>query len=158
MPLFGGGSKKTKFDARQPPSEFLQNAQSYSFVHNFKVHFKRGMLQALANKVDVTVNSPSPQLPSPQQVSDEFNQRMVMSVAHSDTRQRFASASFHVTNIEYKESFALSYVTSGMSPVQVSVGQPSPSQSNDSPIFCRQCGTKHPSSSRFCTACGTSLN
>src|SRR5271166_5549191 len=109
MPLFGGGSKKVKFDARNPPQRFVENPQGYSFVHNFKVHYKRGILQPLANKMDVSINSQSPQLPAPQLVTNEFNQRMIMSVAHTDTKQRFDSASYHITNVEYKESFALAF-------------------------------------------------
>ncbi len=70
--LFGRKNNKIEFDARQPPEEVLQNALAFQYVQNFKVHFKRGALQALANKVDVSVNSNSPQLPSIQQVTEEF--------------------------------------------------------------------------------------
>jgi len=156
MPLFGGGSKKVKFDARYPPERFLKNSQRYSFVHNFKVHYKRGVLQPLANKMDVSINSSSPQLPSPQLVTNEFNQRMIMSVAHSDTKQRFDSASYHITNIEYKESFALAFNFGGGVSVPIPVRQPA-DQPDSTFVFCRSCGNKLSADSKFCNKCGTSV-
>ena len=106
-----GNKKKIEFDARKGRNEtsqpFYDNPQLYSFVHNFKVHFKRGALQPLANKIDVSINSTSPEKSSMQQVTDEFNKRMTMSVAVSDTKHRFSLPSYHITNIEYKESIAL---------------------------------------------------
>jgi len=155
MPLFGG-SKKVKFDARHPPQRFLENPQGYSFVHNFKVHYKRGILQPIANKMDVSINSQSPELPPPQLVTNEFNQRMVMSVAHSDTKQRFDSASYHITNVEYKESFALAYNYKSNVPVAISVTPPV-NPSDNSFVFCRSCGNKLTVDSKFCNKCGTSI-
>ncbi|HXQ92137.1 MAG TPA: zinc ribbon domain-containing protein [Nitrososphaerales archaeon] len=156
MPLFGGGSKKVKFDARNPPQRFLENPQGYSFVHNFKVHYKRGVLQPLANKMDVSINSPSPELPTPQLVTNEFNQRMIMSVAHTDTKQRFDSASYHITNIEYKESFALVFSYGSSRPVAIPIRQP-PNQFDNNFVFCKNCGNKLSSDSKFCNKCGTSV-
>src|SRR5271169_6619295 len=105
------GQNKIKFDARGGPrpghEDLFQNPQAFTFVHNFKVHYKRGVLQALANKADVSINSSAPQLPDLQLVSDEFNRRMTATVVVSDTRKRYSEASFHITNIEYKESFAI---------------------------------------------------
>jgi len=150
MPLFGG-SKKVKFDARNPPQRFLENLQGYSFVHNFKVHYKRGVLQPLANKMDVSINSPSAELPTPQLVTNEFNQRMIMSVAHSNTKQRFDSASYHITNIEYKESLALAFNFSSR-PVAIPVEQP-----GDNFVFCSNCGNKLSADSKFCNKCGASV-
>lgn len=150
--MFGRNNTKIEFDARQPPQEIMNNAQAFSYVHNFKVHFKRGVLQALANKVDVSVNSNLPQLPSIQQVTDEFNQRMIMSNAHSDTRSRYSTSSFHITNIEYKESMALSYGVSTYSQPQT---QQIVNQSDTA--FCKNCGNSVTSDSKFCNKCGTQL-
>lgn len=153
------GPKRIKFDARlgavPGQTELYQNPRSYSFVHNFKVHFKRGVLQALANKVDVSISSPSPQLPEIQQVTDEFNKRMTMSVAVSNTRQRYSLASFHVTTIEYKESFALpapDYIqgSANQSTGGFAIAQNQLSRS----IFCSGCGKQLQSDSKFCNACG----
>ena len=104
LSLFGRKNSKIEFDARQPPQEILQRPQAFSYVHNLKVHFKSSGLPMLANKIDVSVTTDSPSLPSPQLVSDEFNKRMVMSNAHTNNRVRFNPSSFHITNIEYKES------------------------------------------------------
>ena len=155
MPLFGG-SKKVKFDARNPPQRFLENPQGYSFIHNFKVHYKRGVLQPLANKMDVSINSQSPELPTPQLVTNEFNQRMIMSVAHSNTKQRFDSASYHITNIEYKESFALAFSYGNSAPVAIPVRQPANPPDNNF-VFCKNCGNKLSADSKFCNKCGASV-
>ena len=41
-----GNTHKTEYDARQGQTygtkEIFQNPTNYSFVHNFKVHYKRG--------------------------------------------------------------------------------------------------------------------
>lgn len=107
--MFGRKNSKIEFDARHPPKQILQNQQSYSYVHNFKVHFKRSALQMLANKIDVSVNTDSHTIPPPQLVTNEFNNRMILGAAHTNTKRRFNPSSFHITNIEYKESIALSY-------------------------------------------------
>jgi hypothetical protein len=155
--LFGRNNTKIEFDARQPPQGILQNPQSYQFVHNFKVHFKRGALQALANKVDVSVNSASPQIPSIQLVTDEFNNRMTMSNAHSNTRQRFSESSFHITNIEYKESMALSYSMSNFSQPQQEPQQYAQQQVVTQSVFCRNCGKQMNSDAKFCNKCGNQI-
>jgi hypothetical protein len=135
--MFGRKNEKVKFDARQPPQEFLQYPQNYSFVHNFKVHFKSSVIQALANKVDVSVNTDSPSMPSPQLVTNEFNSRMIMSNAHTDNRLKRNANSFHITNIEYKESMALGYSMSNNSIPR----QPQP-QVVSSSAFCTNCGNQ----------------
>jgi hypothetical protein len=151
--------KKIEFDGRQGPTEktsdLYQNPQDYSFIHNYKVHFKRGTLQVLANKVDISVTTSSPQLPSPQQVTEEFQKRMTASVVVSDTRKRYSEVSFHITDVEYKQSIAL--------PLPKSYGVRTPSvrsASNGgegSPIICRSCGYPPPSGSKFCNKCGAAV-
>lgn len=139
--------QKFKFNAQHGPddsaNDFFNNPQKYSFVHNFKIHYKRGILQVLANKLDVSITSKSPQLPSAQQVADEFNQRMKATVVVSNTRRRYSEASFHITNVEYKESFAF------FDP------HPAGQQVTGQPIFCRMCGAQLPSDSKFCNNCGS---
>lgn len=154
--MFGRNNSKIEFDARQPPQKILENPQSFQYVHNFKVHFKRGALQALANKVDVSVNSSSHKVPSIQEVTNEFNQRMVMSNAHSNTRERFSASSFHITNIEYKESMALSYSMGE----EASAPHSAPQQqvmTQTASQFCRHCGNPAQTDSKFCNKCGTQL-
>ena len=153
------GPKRIKFDARlgavAGQMELYQNPRAYSFIHNFKVHFKRGVLQALANKVDVSISSSSPQLPEMQQVTGEFNKRMTMSVAVSNTKQRYSLASFHVTTIEYKESFAIpapDYLQGSAS--QSTAGIMTPQNQLSRSIFCSACGKELQAESKFCNACG----
>jgi hypothetical protein len=150
--LFGRNNSKIEFDARQPQPQILQNAQSYQYVHNFKVHFKRGALQALANKVDISINSNSPQMPSIQEVTNDFNQRTAVSNAHSSTRRRFSETSYHITNIEYKESIALSYAATNFTPPQQG-----PRQMVNQSTFCRNCGIQLSADSRFCNKCGSPI-
>jgi hypothetical protein len=147
MPLFGGENRKLKFDARQPPQEIIQNPRDYSFIHNFKVHYKQSSLQVLAGKFEVSITSSSPHLPSAQEVTYQFNRR----IPHKQRR-----SSFHVTDIEYKESFALSYGSKkSPMPVAIPVNQATGSTMSGS-MFCSKCGTKLASSSRYCSNCGAS--
>lgn len=157
------GPKRIKFDARLGPvpgqTDLYQNPHAYSFVHNFKVHYKRGVMQALANKIDVSISSSTPQLPEMQLVTEEFNKRMTMTVAVSNTRQRYSLASFHVTTIEYKESFALpapSYSPSfSQGPARQSMGGFAATENRPSgSIFCSACGKQLQAESKFCNACG----
>jgi ribosomal protein L40E len=159
--------QKFKFDAQAGPTsnnqDFYTNSWRYSFVHNFKVHYKQSVLQALANKADVSISSATPQIPSTQQVMDEFNQRMQMgNVARENLRKRFSSVSYHVTNIEYKESFA--FYDSQTAPKAPPRPQPEPvvqvvtpvaSAQSSSSMFCTQCGAQLPAGSRFCNRCGS---
>jgi ribosomal protein L40E len=152
MPLFGSKSK-IKFNSDLPPDEdtrdLYQHPERYSFVHNFKVHYKRGVLQAIANKMDVSISSVSPKLPTMQEVTAEFNNKMTMSLAHTNTRMRYSQASFHITNIEYKESIAM-FLNVPQTPISQQV-------SSDS-IYCRSCGAKLPPDSKFCNKCGTPIS
>ena len=147
--MFGRRNKKIEYDARKPPKELLQSPQNYSYVHNFKVHFKSSALQVLANKLDVSVNTDSPSLPCLQLVTSEFNNRMIVANAHTNTRVRFDASSFHITNIEYKESIALKYSVSKNSMPQPQVA--------DESAFCPSCGNQLVSGSKFCNKCGTQL-
>lgn len=159
MPLFGGGSKKIKFDARQPPQD-LQGYREYSFVHNFKVRYKKSILQIIENEVAVSITSSSAHLPSPETVSRQFNRQLPYRERHS---------SHHITSIDYKESFAMSYgIKKTPVPITVPVNQPhnpAVSHSTSSSIttisgfmFCTKCGTRLEASSRFCKSCGARQN
>jgi hypothetical protein len=153
-PLFGRKSK-IEFNAQLPPNEnnreLYQHPERYSFVHNYKVHYKRGAFQAIANKMDVSISSASPKLPTMQEVTDEFNNRMTMSVAHSETRIRYSRVSFHITNIEYKESIAIF-----QNVYSTQISQPT-SQIRVGSIYCRNCGTNLSPDSKFCNKCGTAV-
>ena len=149
----GNQVQKIKFDARagrtNDTADFYHNPWKYSFNHNFKVHFKRSMLQALANKVDITITSATAEVPSTNQVMEEFNQRMKSSIIVSDTRHRKSEASYHVTQIEYKESFAFydPQMAHQAPPIQTANPQFSGS------VFCRNCRTSLPLGSKFCNKC-----
>ncbi len=163
--------QKFKFDARYGATtqngDLYNNPWKYSFVHNFKVHYKQSILQALAYKADVSVSSGRPQIPPTQEVMDAFNQRMTMGNVHQNVRGRFSQVSFHVTNIEYKESFAFyDPQTAPRNPPASSPQQTFATQSTSSfqttfaqqdSIFCRSCGNKLPADSKFCNKCGTAV-
>jgi hypothetical protein len=149
--------RKLKFDARVGSTDqtvdLYNNSWKYSFAHNFKVHFKRGVMQALANKLDITIGSATPDIPSAQSVIDEFNERMRSSIVKSDTRDRYSEASYHVTQVEYKESFAF------YDPKAVAKPPPRPTDSlqTSSSLFCRKCGASLSPDSLFCNKCGTKV-
>jgi len=159
--------QKLKFDARTGPvsssSDFYDNPWKYSFVHNFKVHYKRGVLQALANKLDISISTSTADVPSMQDVLNEFNERMKASMLVSNTKERFSQASYHVTQVEYKESFAFHDPKAGprMAP-QWSQDQFSPLPAPHMMIggqvqpalYCRKCGASLPADSAFCNKCG----
>lgn len=149
--------QKFKFDARTgqtgETNDFYSSPWKYSFNHNFKVHYKRSAFQALASKLDITITSPSADTPSTNQVMQEFNERMKSSIVHTGTRERFSDASYHVTQIEYKESFAF------YDPQMAQRAPPAPvlSQQHARSMFCRNCGTGLPADSKFCNKCGTQV-
>ena len=153
MPLFGSKSK-IEFNAQSPPNEktidLYQHPERYSFVHNYKVHYKHGTFQVIANKMDVSIGSTSPKLLTTLEVTDEFNKRMTMSVVESDLRIRYSKASFHITNLEYKESIAMFQNVSQIS-------QPASQVPADS-IYCHNCGAKLPRDFKFCNKCGTAVS
>jgi hypothetical protein len=102
--------EKIRFSALTPSQrakELYVNPDRYSFIHNFRVHFKRGAMQFLANKVDISMSSDSPDMPRIQQVTDEFNRRMTLSVMGSQAKKRYTAASFQITDVQYVGSFAL---------------------------------------------------
>ncbi len=161
--------EKLKFDARMGRTnltyDFYDNPWKYSFVHNFKIHYKRGILQALANKLDISLSTSTADMPSTQSAMNEFNDRMKASIVVSSTRQRFSAASYHVTQIEYKESFA--FYDPQMAPRMAPPQQQAQRQflpSTASPmsignqmqpaLFCRRCGAGLQSDSAFCAQCG----
>ncbi len=161
--------QKRKFDARSGPTptyqDLFSNPWRYSFIHNFKVHYKASALQALANKVDVSISSTSPQIPATQDIVNEFNQRMQLGNVSRNMRQRFSSASYHITNIEYKESFAFHDPQTAPRTSPIPQAQPQvptfPSSQPQSQIgmskFCTGCGDRLPPNSRFCGSCGSAV-
>ena len=158
---------KFKFDSRMGRTsltfDFYDNPWKYSFVHNFKVHYKSGLLQALANKLDISLSTPSADMPSTQDVMNEFNDRMKASIVVSNTKKRFSQASYHVTQIEYKESLAFydAQTAPRMAPQQIQRQFP-PSMAprmivgnqTQAALFCRRCGASLPADSAFCAQCG----
>jgi ribosomal protein L40E len=157
--------QKFKFDTRlgstSNSADFYDNSWRYSFVHNFKVHYKQSILQALANKVDISLSSNNPNMPSTQQVMEEFNQRMQMGNVARNVVRRFSQVSYHVTNIEYKESFAFydPQTAPRAPPAPPPSPMPAPVQSgpNFGKLYCRNCGAQLPSDSKFCNRCGTTV-
>lgn len=156
-----GNKKKLEFDAQSPqtaPQDLLINPQNYSYIHNFKVHFKDSALQLLASKTDVSVSSTNPNMPTMQEVTDEFHKRMTMAVVHSNNKKKYQSSSYHITNVEYKESIAmfLPQTFGGQSARQMS-SQSAQAQISFAPVahsFCGSCGKPLASGLRFCPSCG----
>ncbi len=155
MPLFGGGNRKIKFDARRPPSD-LTGYGDYSFVHKFKIRYKSGALQIFENEMSISISSSSAKLPSSELVSRQFHRQLSYRERHSD--------SLNITNIIYDQSFAMSYGSkkspspSTVLPTQIRNSVMSQRVNGSSTIsgyiFCQKCGTKLEASSRFCSSCG----
>jgi len=117
--VFGRKKNKIEFDARKElPKEIKDNISGWEYTHNFKVHYKSSGLQILASKLDLSVPSDTPELPSHQQVQEVANARLQGSTVtltkggtiSSSTLGRFGKKdlafSYHITDAEYKESIA----------------------------------------------------
>ena len=117
--MFGRKKNKIEFDARKElPKEIKDNISGWEYTHNFKVHYKSSGLQILASKLDLSVPSDTPELPSHQQVQEVANARLQGSTVtltkggtiSSSTLGRFGKKdlafSYHITDAEYKESIA----------------------------------------------------
>ena len=119
MRLFNRKKKKIEFNARiKLPKEIIENIANWEYTHSFKVHYKSSGLQILASKLDLSVPSDTPKLPSHNEVEMLANERLQGSTftlqkggtVSSSTFGRFGKKdltfSFHITHIEYKESIA----------------------------------------------------
>ena len=117
--MFGKKKNKMEFDARKElPKEIKDNTSAWEYTHNFKVHYKSSGLQILASKLDLSIASDTPVLPSHQQVEEAANARLQGSTftltkggtISSSTLSRFGKKdlafSYHITDAEYKESIA----------------------------------------------------
>jgi len=117
--MFGKKKKKIEFDARKElPKEIKDNIPGWEYTHNFKVHYKSSGLQILASKLDLSISSDTPELPTHQQVQEVANARLQGSTLtltkggtiSSSTLGRFGKKdlafSYHITDAEYKESIA----------------------------------------------------
>ena len=107
--LFGRKNRKVVFDARRPPEEILRNSGAYSYVHNFKVHYKASKIQAKGSKIDTSVCSESPQIPSQEEVELQFNrQMMIMPSSNAKFQTPYGLiTSFRILNVEYRESLGM---------------------------------------------------
>lgn len=157
--------QKVRFDAKAEPSlkneDLYANTWKYSFIHNFKVHYKVSVLQALANKIDISIPSSSPGLPPVQRVLDEFNQRMQLGNVSRNDKGRKSAISYHVTDIEYKESIALQEANSlpevAPLPRPPMLIRAMPAGQLEGPLYCNQCGSKLPDDSKYCNRCGSAV-
>ena len=153
-----GKKSRIEFDATRGPTErtadLYENPQSYSFIHNYKVHFKRSALQMVANKIDISVGSRSSQLPGHEEVVNQFNDRALVAMANPRTR----ISSYHITNVEYKESIAMPLPENQRSRAPP-LTQPAPvSEVGEMEfVYCLGCGSRLPFDSRFCNKCGLTV-
>jgi hypothetical protein len=153
-----GKKSKIEYDATRGPSErtadLYQNPQNYSFIHNYKVHFKRSSLQVVANKIDISVASSSFQPPPHEEVVSQFNNKTLVAMANP----RMKMPSYHITNVEYKESLALP-VLEAQRPLRSQASQLTAQLQalEESSTHCVMCGTGLPPDSRFCNKCGATL-
>lgn len=153
--MFGKNKNNIEFDARKPPEEILSNPQSFSYVHNFKVHYKHSSLQLLADKLDVSVSTKTPQVPPGNWVMNEFNWRMKKSRNRRGSRQGYDPNSYHVTNIEYTESLATRFDFQNATSVKSVPAQKVMVQAAST--YCPSCGGAISAESKFCSKCGTAL-
>ena len=109
--LFGRNhSSKVVFDARRPPEEILMNSETYSYVHNFKVHYKASKIQTKNSKVDISVISSSSHIPILEEVELQFNQRMMLDADTPKLWNRYEIVpSYHVTKVEYRGSLGVKH-------------------------------------------------
>jgi hypothetical protein len=120
MPLFGKEKKKIEFDARKElPKEIKDNIAAWEYTHNFKVHYKSSGIQVLASKLDVSITSDSPELPTHEDVEATANARLqgttltltsgsrhLLGTPLGRLGKKDLAFSYHITNAEYKESIA----------------------------------------------------
>jgi len=94
---------KIEFDARKGllPKEITDPSQ-WEYIHNFKVHYKISRIQAIATKVDISLPSKSAAVPTLTEVTAEADKRLTARQISGHVR-----TSYHITNIEYKESLAI---------------------------------------------------
>ena len=110
--MFDKKRKKIEFDARKPlPKEIEGEPSGWEYNHNFKVHYKSSGLQMLASKLDLSIPSDVPALPSHSEVEDAANARIqgtTFGINKSKGRlfKKDVVFSFHITESEYKESIA----------------------------------------------------
>lgn len=150
MQLFGR-KNKIEFAADNPPREITQNPGGYSYVHNFKVHFKTSRVQMIATKMDISITSDLPHMPTNQEVTQQFNQQMMMILNNPNLRtSKDKFPSYHITMIEYKESIAM--------PTSKSRMPESREVPREQLIFCKSCGSKLSSDSSFCNKCGLPIS
>jgi len=161
MPVAFGKKSKVEFDATRGPArgsaDVFENPQNYTFIHNYKVHFKSSSLQMVANKLDISVSSRSHLLPPQEEVVNQFNNKTLVAMANP----RMKMPSYHITNIEYKESIAMLIPENQRSfgPQLAQLAQPAAVlQIQDSQfIFCRNCANRLPADSKFCNKCGSAV-
>ncbi len=115
MRLFSKKPTKIKFDARgEWPDAIKTNPEGWEYTHNFKVHYKSSRLQVLASKLNLSVPSNTPKLPSHNEVEAAANERLMGStftVQHGVRTpgrlgKKDLTFSYHITNAEYKETIA----------------------------------------------------
>jgi len=113
--MFGKKVKKIEFDARKElPKEIKSNINGWEYTHNFKIHYKSSRIQILASKLDLSIPSDSPELPSHQEVEEVANARLqgtTFSIQKSGKNigrlgKKDLTFSYHITDAEYKESIA----------------------------------------------------
>jgi len=115
MRLFSKQRTKIKFDSRtELPEEIRADINGWEYTHNFKVHYKSSRLQLLASKLNLSVPSDSPKLPSHNEVEEAANARLMGStftiqsgVKHPGRLgKKDLTFSYHITHAEYKGSIA----------------------------------------------------
>ncbi len=116
MRLFSKKPTKIKFDARgESPDAIKNNPEGWEYTHNFKVHYKSSRLQVLASKLNLSVPSSTPKLPSHNESEAAANERLMGStftVQHGVRTpgrlgKKDLTFSYHITNAEYKETIPL---------------------------------------------------
>ncbi len=118
--MFGKRKNKIEFDARKElPKEIKDNASGWEYTHNFKVHYKSSGIQILASKLDLSIPSDTPELPSHQEVEEAANARLqgttftitkgsrgLLGTPLGRLGKKDLAFSYHITDAEYKESIA----------------------------------------------------
>ncbi len=161
-----------KISSRYPARDVdgTLSSESYSFVHNFSVHFKpKDHWHLFDDKIDISINTPTPELPSLDLVRNQLDDEMTRAVPTNDKRAvalGSQSTSIQITKIQYKETFAIVEKYNAHSPTngpmitkyQVKGAEPQSPKNGAKvvlpPIFCRGCGATIAGDSKFCRKCG----
>ncbi len=114
MKLFGSRSRKIDYNYRQGvPLEIQQSLQEWTFVHNFRVHYKTSRFNLVASKMDIGISTTNPivETSDNQKVIQEFYARFGGFVNNPLAKRNVGfnrmPVGTNITDIEYLKTTAI---------------------------------------------------